>query len=61
MKRSLRPTEYKLDFRGQPYVPVTNEARLENEAACLRFIKVITNIPVPEVLAIYEKDESFFL
>ncbi|PMD60200.1 kinase-like protein [Hyaloscypha bicolor E] len=61
LKRSLRPTEYKLDFRGQPYVPVANEARLENEAACLRFIKAATNIPVPEVLAAYEKDGSFFL
>ena len=61
LKRSLGPTEYKLDFRGQPYVPVANEARLENEAASLRFIKSKTNIPVPNVLAAYEQDGSFFL
>jgi hypothetical protein len=61
LKRSLRPTKYKLDFHSQLYIPVTNEARLENETDCLRFIKDATNIPVPKVLIVYKKDGSFFL
>jgi hypothetical protein len=61
LQRNLAPTEYKLNVHGQTIVPVGVKARLQNEAACLRFTKSATNIPVPEVLAEYEQDGSYFL
>jgi hypothetical protein len=61
LQRSLAPTEYELNIHGQTVVPVGVKARLQNEAACLRFIKSATNIPVPEVVAEYEQDKSYFL
>ncbi len=61
-KRSLRPNEYyQLDFRGKPYVPLLGYERIENEAACLRFIQKQTDIPVPEALEAYDEDGSFVL
>jgi hypothetical protein len=61
LKRSLSPSEYKLDFRGQPHAPIANEAWLKNEAACLQFINSETNIPVPDILDTYNKADSFYL
>ncbi|RCI12783.1 hypothetical protein L249_0726 [Ophiocordyceps polyrhachis-furcata BCC 54312] len=60
-KRSLRPSEYQLDVRGDPYVPPLGYQRLQNEAACLKFIRANTNIPVPEVLEAYDDNGSFVL
>jgi aminoglycoside phosphotransferase len=61
LKRSLRPREYKLDYRGEIHIPFGSRERLENEAASLQFIKNVTDIPVPTVLEAYEEDESFHL
>ncbi|OBT61894.1 hypothetical protein VE03_08725 [Pseudogymnoascus sp. 23342-1-I1] len=61
LKRSLKPSEYKVDSRGRVYVPIANEERLKNEAACLQFIKRKTKIPVPDVLAADNQDDSFCL
>jgi hypothetical protein len=58
-KRNLRPSEYQLDARNKPYVPLLGPERVKNEAACLQFIRQNTNIPVPEVLDAYEDDGSF--
>ncbi|KAI9729882.1 MAG: hypothetical protein M1835_003601, partial [Candelina submexicana] len=55
------PVEYRLDYRGHVHVPYSNQQRLENEAASLRFINENTNIPVPSVLGAYEVDGSFYL
>jgi aminoglycoside phosphotransferase len=60
-KRSLRPSEYKLNYRAHIYVPYDNQNRLKNEAASLRFIKSKTNIPVPNVLDAYGQKGSFYL
>ena len=61
LKRSLAPSEYKPDFRGQPHVPINNIERLRNEAECLQFIKAKTDIPVPDFLDAYDQDGSFYL
>ena len=61
MKRSLRPSEYKPNSRGQLHVPIANQERLKNEAACLEFIKKKTNIPVPDIIRAYDQDGSFYL
>ena len=53
-KRSLRPDEYILAFRGDRFVPPQGYERLQNEAICLRFIREHTNIPVPEVLEAFD-------
>lgn len=56
LKRNLNPSEYKWSpFRKQFHIPYGNKERLENDAACLRFIKENTNIPVPKVHDAYEK------
>lgn len=60
-KRSLRPSEYQLDFRGEPYVPPLGYKRIQNEAACLKFIRTETDIPVPEVLEAFDDNGSFVL
>ncbi|POR32590.1 Uncharacterized protein TPAR_07207 [Tolypocladium paradoxum] len=60
-KRSLRPSEYQLTIRGEPYVPPLGYERIENEAACLKFIRAKTDIPVPEVLEAYDDNGSFVL
>lgn len=61
MKRSLRPREYKLNYRGEKHVPFGSQERLKNEASSLQFIKTKTNISVPRVLEAYEEDGSFHL
>lgn len=60
-KRSFRPSEYKLDWRNKPYVPPLGFERVANEAACLRFIREKTDIPVPDVLEAYDDDGAFVL
>jgi hypothetical protein len=62
LKRSLAPSEYTISkATGLPIVPRMIPAQLENEAAALCFIKTNTNIPVPKVLAAYEKDGLYYL
>ncbi|KAI9749710.1 MAG: Calcineurin subunit B [Chaenotheca gracillima] len=61
LKRSLRPEEYQRNFLGQIHVPYDNKNRLANEAASLRYIKQMTNVPVPAVLDAYEQEGSFYL
>lgn len=53
--------EYIKKRNGDLYVPWRNIERLANEAACLRYIREKTDIPVPKVLEAYEKNGSFFL
>lgn len=60
-RRVLRPNEYKLDIRGKPYIPPLGLERIQNEAACLQFIRHKTDIPVTDVLEAYEEDGSFVL
>jgi len=60
-KRSLRHTEYQLDFQGKLYVPPLGFERLQNEVACLNFIRNKTDIPVPNILEAYDDNGSFVL
>lgn len=60
-KRSFHPSEYKLDWRNEPYVPPLGFERVANEAACLRFIQEKTDIPVPDVLEAYDDNGAFVL
>lgn len=60
-KRNLRPSEYKLDQWNKPYVPPLGFERMANEAACLRFIREKTTIPVPDVLEAYKDNGAFIL
>lgn len=60
-KRSFRSAEYKMTQRNEPYVPPSGLERLANEAACLRFVREKTNIPVPEVLQACEDNGAFVL
>lgn len=60
-KRSLRPDEYRLGVEDKPYVPPLGFERLQNEAACLDFIRSKTNIPVPDTLEAYDEAGSFVL
>lgn len=61
-KRSFRPSEYRV-YRPNPppYVPPMGIERLQNEAACLEFVRRNTTIPVPAVLEAYSEDGSFVL
>jgi len=61
LKRSLAPSEYKTPRSGKLYIPFHNRERLENEVACLKYIKQETDIPVPEVLDAYEEDGSILV
>lgn len=60
-KRSLRPKEYRVYSQNEPYVPPMGFERLQNEAACLEFIRSNTAIPVPDTLEAYSEDGSFVL
>ena len=60
-KRSFRSSEYKLDWRNEPYIPPLGFERVANEAACLRFIRENTDIPVPDVLEAYDDNGAFVL
>jgi len=61
IKRGLRPSEYKTTIRGTKHVPRLGKERLQNEAAALRFIRRISNIPVPTLYGAFEVDDSFVL
>lgn len=48
--------------RGTKHVPRLNKDRLQNEAACLRFIRrVCPEIPVPRIYGAFEVNWSFLL
>ncbi|GAM86715.1 hypothetical protein ANO11243_047340 [Dothideomycetidae sp. 11243] len=63
VKRTLRPPEY----RVRPWSGFVVEAgwqkndHIRNEAACIRFIRENTDIPVPKVVCTFEDDESVYL
>lgn len=61
LKRTLAPSEYALLKSGNIFLPYKAVEMLQNEAACLRYIREKTDIPVPKVLDAYEKDGIFFL
>ena len=62
IKRTLRSSEYMTTQRGTKHVPRLNKDRLQNEAACLRFIRrVCPEIPVPRIYGAFEVDWSFLL
>ncbi len=60
-KRSLRSSEYIHNCRNKPHILPLGYERLGNETACLRFIQKETNIPVPDVLKVYDDNGSFVL
>ncbi|KAJ5341845.1 hypothetical protein N7541_010969 [Penicillium brevicompactum] len=60
IKRSLRPSEYKVGYKGL-HIPRLGKERLQNEAESLRFLRRVSNIPVPVVYGAFEIDDSFFL
>lgn len=61
IKRTLRPSEYLTTVRGTKHVPRMNKGRLQNEAAAMRFIRRVSNIPVPTLYGAFEVDGSFML
>lgn len=61
LKRSLAVHEYKDCIQTPQSHANRNNIRLRNEAECLRFIAKNTDIPVPEVLAAYERDDGSFV
>lgn len=61
IKRTLRPSEYRTTVRGTTHVPRLNKERLQNEAAVMRFIRNVSNIPVPTLYGAFEVDGSFML
>ncbi|KAH9216211.1 kinase-like domain-containing protein [Leptodontidium sp. 2 PMI_412] len=60
IKRSLRPREFRTGYRGL-HVPRVGKERLLNEAASLRYIHEMTNIPVPTVYCDFEDDQAYYL
>ena len=60
VKRSLRPCEWQTT-KGTIYVLRQGRERLRNEAACLRFIKETTNIPVPKLYCQFEDADAVYL
>ncbi|KAJ5960459.1 uncharacterized protein N7479_007609 [Penicillium vulpinum] len=61
IKRSLRNSEYMRTQKGTIHIPRLGKERLQNEAACLRFIHKNTDIPVPKLYGSFEVDGSYFL
>ncbi|CAL5872007.1 uncharacterized protein PFLUO_LOCUS6264 [Penicillium psychrofluorescens] len=61
IKRGLRPSEYMTTIRGTKHIPQLGKERLQNEAAALRFIQRVSNIPVPTLYGAFEVDDSFML
>ncbi|KAF2254412.1 kinase-like protein [Trematosphaeria pertusa] len=62
IKRSLRPHEWQLSkFKGTIHVPRQSKERLLNEAACLRFIRDNSDIPVPTLHCTFEDDGAVYL
>ncbi|EER27994.1 hypothetical protein D8B26_005878 [Coccidioides posadasii str. Silveira] len=60
LKRTLSPSEYQRDFRGQLHISLDNAARLANEAATLDFIGQETDIPVPRVIHAGEHSDGSY-
>ena len=60
IKRSLRPKEFRIGYRGL-HIPRLGKERLINEAESLRYIRSHTNIPVPTVYCDFEDDDSHYL
>lgn len=60
IKRSLRPAEFRTGYRGLHILRLGKE-RLQNEAESLRFIRRVTNIPVPTILCDFEDDGAYYL
>lgn len=60
IKRSLRTAEFRIGYRGL-YVPRLAKERLQNEAESLKFIRRVTDIPVPNVLCDFEDDGAYYL
>lgn len=61
IKRSLRPSEYITTQRGTIHIPRLGKERLQNEAESLRFIRRVSNIPVPTLFGSFEIDGAYFL
>jgi aminoglycoside phosphotransferase (APT) family kinase protein len=49
-KRTLAPSEYLTTLSGTLHVPYLNIERLQNEVACMQFVKSQTDIPTPSLL-----------
>ncbi|KAB5522089.1 hypothetical protein GE09DRAFT_1230157 [Coniochaeta sp. 2T2.1] len=60
-KRSLRPDEFRLGVGNKPYIPPLGFERLQNEAACLDYVRSKTNIPVPDTLEAYVDEGGSFV
>lgn len=60
IKRSLRPNEFRIGYRGLN-VPLLGKERLKNEAESLQFIQQHTDIPVPRVYCHFEDDQAYYL
>lgn len=61
IKRSLRPSEHITTLKGTIHVPRLGKERLQNEADSLRFIRCVSNIPVPTVYGSFDVDGAYFL
>jgi Phosphotransferase enzyme family len=61
IKRSLAPDEYNERIVDPYHYSSLNMRKLQNEAECLKFVARETSVPVPRVLATYERDGSFIL
>lgn len=59
-KRSLRPRGYRTGYR-ELHIPRVGKERLMNEAMSLRYIREMTNIPVPTVYCDFEDDQAYYL
>lgn len=62
IKRSLRSQEWQVSkFQGTIHVPRQGKERILNEAACLKFIKAHSDIPVPNLHCSFEDDGAVYL
>ena len=61
LKRSLRLDECYCRSDGKPAVAPLVVERLQNEAACMTFIRENTDIPVPKVLEAYLEEGVYWL
>lgn len=60
-KRNLRPNKYIVNIKRDFFVLRQGYERLQNEAVYIRFIRKNTEIPVPEILQIYNDKNAFIL
>ncbi|CZT01879.1 uncharacterized protein RAG0_09286 [Rhynchosporium agropyri] len=61
VERSVAPHEFRSGYRGVVHVPFHNKERLQNGAHCLTFIRENTDVPVPDLLGLYEERGSWYL